>query len=264
MDIVQFLVSHYHLIFAGAVVGFIVGITGVGGGALMTPILLFFGIPPTTAIGTDLLYAAVTKGSGMLSHARQGHVNWSVMLKLSAGSLAGSILTYVFLRQYVDADYSDLLKKALGIMLVITAFLLYFRPYLKKFSMQQSFSQNTQIALTLFIGLFIGVFVTLSSVGAGAMATAALMILFPLLLPKEIVGTDIAHAVPLTLLAGIFHWTLGNVDWGLLVSLIIGSIPMVLLGSQFSSKIPAKVMHPFLASALLLLGLMYAFNLSPH
>ncbi|BCE02208.1 sulfite exporter TauE/SafE family protein [Marinicellulosiphila megalodicopiae] len=264
MFIIEFLIANLDFILAGAGVGLVVGITGVGGGALMTPILILFGIPHKIAIGTDLIYAAITKGSGMVSHARQGHVKWSVVAKLSAGSIPGALLTFIFLKRFEDVDYTHILTQALGIMLVITALVLFFRPHLKQLSVKQKLSPRAQLILTVALGLFVGSFVTLSSVGAGALGTAILMVLFPILLPKEVVGTDIAHAVPLTFIAGMFHYSLGNVDWYLLISLIIGSIPMVMLGAKLSTRIPSKIMHPFLASLLMILGVIYALDIDLH
>lgn len=264
MFVFEFIVSHLGFILSGAGVGIIVGITGVGGGALMTPILILFGIPSKIAIGTDLFYAAITKGSGMVSHARQGHVKWNVVAKLASGSIPGSIITFLILRQFEHVDYTGVLTKALGIMLVITALVLFFRPHLKQLSVQQNLSPRVQLILTVALGLFVGSFVTLSSVGAGALGTAILMVLFPILLPKEVVGSDIAHAVPLTFIAGMFHYSLGHVDWELLISLILGSVPMVILGAKLSTRIPSRVMHPFLASLLLGLGIMYSLGIGLH
>jgi len=244
---------------SGAAVGLIVGITGVGGGALMTPLLLLFGFPPHIAIGTDLWYAAITKSGGMWAHHRKQHVRWDIVLKLAAGSLPASAVTGLILhRFFADAEqYASLLQTALGGMLVVTALVLIFR---RRLFQHSSPTQRVPPGRTTLwaIGAVLGVLVTLSSVGAGAIGTAVLMVLFPVLLPKQVVGTDIAHAVPLTFTAGVVHLFLGNVDFALLLALIAGSLPAIYLGTHLSAHLPSRVMHPLLATALLVLGLKYA------
>lgn len=244
---------------SGAAVGLIVGITGVGGGALMTPLLLLFGFPPHIAIGTDLWYAAITKSGGMVAHHHKRHVRWPIVISLAAGSLPAAAVTGLLLHRFFNQpeQYASLLQTALGGMLVVTALVLIFR---KKLSRQYRASTQTapKPVLLWSMGVVLGVLVTLSSVGAGAIGTAILMMLFPALMPKEVVGTDIAHAVPLTLTAGLVHLFLGNVDFALLLALIAGSLPAIYLGTHLSAKLPAKVMHPLLATALLLLGVKYA------
>jgi uncharacterized membrane protein YfcA len=248
----------------GALIGFIIGITGVGGGALMTPALLFFGFPAHIAIGTDLWYAAITKTSGLMTHQKKKHIRWDIALNLTAGSLPAAILTGVALTLWFGNpdSYASILKTVLGFMLMITATALIFRSKLIAVANdRQSDHSDTSRLFSiklLLTGIILGVLVTLSSVGAGAVGTAVLMVLYHRLLPKEIVGTDIAHAVPLTLIAGIVHLYLGHVDWLLLIALLIGSIPAINIGAAISSSIPSKYLHPALASLLLLLGLRYA------
>lgn len=244
---------------SGAAVGLIVGLTGVGGGALMTPLLLMFGFPAHIAIGTDLWYAAITKSGGVVAHHRRGHVRWSIVTLMAAGSLPAAALTglalFFFFRH--PEQYASLLQTALGVMLVFTAAVLIFRSRLSRYSGTRQ-APAPSPALIWLVGVVLGVLVTLSSVGAGAIGTAVLMMLFPALLPKEVVGTDIAHAVPLTLTAGLVHLALGNVDFALLLALILGSLPAIYVGTLLSARLPAKVMHPLLAVALLVLGLKYA------
>ncbi|MDO7635711.1 MAG: sulfite exporter TauE/SafE family protein [Porticoccaceae bacterium] len=251
------------LVLTGGLIGLIVGITGVGGGALMTPALLLFGFPAHIAIGTDLWFAALTKTGGLVSHHRQGHVNWTIVRNLALGSLPAAIVTGIFLSSWTDSpeNYAPLLKSALGFMLILTSIALLFRT---RISALYSRRQNTAADAAggswrlIGVGIVLGIFVTLSSVGAGAIGTAVLMIMFPYLAPKNIVGTDIAHAVPLTFIAGLVHLRLGNVDFVLLACLLAGSLPAIYLGSALSSRIPSKLMHPILASLLMLLGLKYA------
>jgi uncharacterized membrane protein YfcA len=250
------------LILTGATIGMIVGLTGVGGGALMTPALLLFGFPPHIAIGTDLWFAALTKSGGMIAHNRKGHVNWRIALNLAYGSLPAAIVTGFALAFWFGSaeHYANLLTTALGFMLILTSIVLLFRRKLSQLYLGKSrAADNHRFSKKLwFAGVILGVLVTLSSVGAGAIGTAVLMILYPRLLPKQIVGTDIAHAVPLTLIAGTVHLYLGNVDFKLLFALLAGSLPAIYLGTALSSRIPGKFLHPILASLLMLLGMKYA------
>lgn len=259
MDIVVYIIS-------GALVGLLVGITGVGGGSLMTPILILLGIDYRIAIGTDLLYAALTKAGGAISHARMGHVNWRLVGLLAAGSIPASLLTAYLLDSVFngETDYAPLLTSSLGIMLILTALVLLFRRRLREDAQHEPgvigrFAQQHAAPITLASGLFLGVFVTLSSVGAGAFCAALLMVLYPRLKALHVVGTDIAHAVPLTLIAGMSHWViLGNVDFKLLSGLLIGSLPAVHFGSRLAARIPNKILQPLLATLLLGLGIKFA------
>ncbi|MCB1615589.1 MAG: sulfite exporter TauE/SafE family protein [Pseudomonadales bacterium] len=250
-------------ILAGAGVGLLVGLTGVGGGSLMTPLLILFGIDYKVAIGTDLLYAAITKMGGVHAHSKQGTVRWRIVLWLGAGSIPASLVTAYFLSHIEKSgyDYSGVLTSALGFMLIITALVIFFRKRLQKQSHDSSRTQEKSRvqkhlkAITIFTGLLLGICVTLSSVGAGAFGAAVLMLLYPRLSAINIVGTDLAHAVPLTLIAGMGHLLLlGNVDFGLLVALLIGSIPAVQLGTKIGARMPNHILQPILATILLGLG----------
>lgn len=252
-------------VLAGAGVGFAVGLTGVGGGSLMTPLLIMFHFPPHIAIGTDLIYAAGTKASGVVAHARQATINWNIVLRLSAGSIPASLLTVYMLKNVFGSpeNYQELLLTTLGFMLMVTAAVILIKPYLNR-SVSISEDQargikQHQAALTVLMGVFLGICVTLTSVGAGAFGAAILMTLYPRLSPVTIIGTDIAHAVPLTLIAGLGHMQLGNVDFALLASLLIGSLPAIHFGSKLSKKMPSHILQPILASLLLIIGAKYAF-----
>lgn len=250
---------------AGAAVGLAVGITGVGGGSLMTPLLLLFGFPPNVAIGTDLLYAAITKSGGIISHQKQKNIQWDLVIRLALGSVPAAIVTSLALHfLFEDAnDYSHILTLSLGIMLVFTSCVLFFRQRLKVDSMSSNrfiiFAHRHTTPFTIFMGVILGVFVTLSSVGAGAIGAAILMTLYPYLPARKVVGIDIAHAVPLTFIAGFAHLLLGNVDFVLLASLLIGSMPAVFLGARLSTRIPNNLLQPILASLLLILGVKFVF-----
>jgi len=254
-------------IFAGAAVGLAVGLTGVGGGSLMTPLLILFGFPYNVAIGTDLLYAAITKSSGVVFHQKHKSINWRLVLLLASGSIPASLITLFVLSQgFVDAEeYKPLLTTALGVMLILTSMVLFFRQRLQKppsseNAPKQSWLKRKSNLVMFGSGVFLGVFVTLSSVGAGALCAALLLMLFPRLTPQQIVGTDIAHAVPLTLIAGLGHFfLLGNVDLGLLACLLVGSLPAIHFGTKLGANIPKNILHPVLATILLALGTKFAF-----
>ena len=205
------------LIVAGLVVGFIVGLTGVGGGSLMTPILLWFGISPTTAVGTDLLYAAFTKMGGIFVHNKKKNISWSITGWLSLGSIPAAMLTLWILHN-IKSDISvinSLIKYSLGWALLFTSIAILFKKKLLVLSQKHAGDKfhsesKTQNGLTVAIGVLLGVTVTLTSIGAGALGTVTLFFLYPLLPTPRLVGTEIAHAVPLTLVAGIGHASMGN------------------------------------------------------
>jgi len=251
---------------SGLLVGFLVGLTGVGGGSLMTPLLVFlFGFAPKTAVGTDLLFAAITKGGGVLvHHGKHRSVEWKIVFQLGVGSIPAAVGVIYLLENVVDQDESlaALITNALGVALIFTALSLIVRSVLarksrasaaRRFGHGERFGR-WQAFLTVLVGVFLGVLVTLSSVGAGALGTVALLFLYPRLETVRIVGTDLAHAIPLTAVAGLGHLHMGNVDFNLLGSLLIGSLPGIYIGSHLSAKIPEKFLRPVLASVLLLIG----------
>ena len=245
---------------AGFAVGAIVGLTGVGGGSLMTPLLVLgFGVPPVTAVGTDLLYAGLTKVGGAVSHGLKGHIDWRITGLLAAGSVTATALALVALAFLPPAGASTklIVSSALGVMLVLTALALVFRAHLLAWATARAgrgpFAAH-RTATTVATGAFIGLAVTFSSVGAGAVGVTALILLFPLLATVRVVGTDIAHAVPITLVAGLGHAFLGNVNWWLLASLLAGSLPGILVGSHFAARIPERFLRNSLAAVLLLAG----------
>lgn len=251
-------------IMAGAGVGFAVGLTGVGGGSLMTPLLLVFGFSAPVAVGTDLLYASLTKASSLYSHQRLRNIQWPIVLRLAAGSLPASGLTVFLLAHFFQGagDYRSLLMSTLGVMLILTAVVLLFRSHLqhlKRESRLLARLRQHRSALTVLCGIVLGAAVTLSSVGAGAIGTAVLMLLYPELPTTRIVGTDIAHAVPLTLIAGLGHWELGNINLSLLLALLVGSVPAIHLGALLGRRIPDRLLQSGLASVLLVMGLKYVF-----
>jgi len=253
---------------AGAGVGFAIGLTGVGGGSLMTPLLLLFGFPAPVAVGTDLLYAALTKAGGVISHHRRGNVEWHIVAKLAAGSLPVSILLHVFLRQsgfHEQDGFAELLTSSLGIMLIITAIILILRDKIRMEAVKpesgalMQLIHDKQTASTVMMGVVLGICVTLSSVGAGAFGAAILLVIYASKPAIRIIATDVAHAVPLTLIAGLGYLAGGYVDGVLLASLLAGSLPAIQLGTHVSSNVPERVLQRLLIALLLILGMNYAF-----
>jgi len=245
---------------SGFAVGAIVGLTGVGGGSLMTPLLvLLFGVPPATAVGTDLLYAAITKAGGTVAHGRKGHIEWAITGRLALGSIPAAAITLWVLSQMPKGSdvIGQVISNGLGFALLLTAVAILFGRKLREYAAKHDDSPLRQRYLgriTVAIGAILGILVSISSVGAGALGVAALFFLYPKLSPVRIVGSDVAHAVPLTLVAGLGHWMLGGVDWALLGSLLLGSLPGIWLGTQVSAKVPEHILRRLLAAMLVLIG----------
>lgn len=235
----------------------------------MTPILLAFGFPPTIAVGTDLLYASITKAGGVISHSRQSTICWKIVRNLLLGSLPASIITMVFLKylQAREIDYSSILTVTLGIMLILTSLVLFFRTLLlherdylaSSKSSVAEFEHKHATLLSIATGTALGALVTLSSVGAGAFGAAVLMVLYPRMPMIQVIGTDLAHAVPLTAIAGLGHLHLGNVNFHLLIGLLLGSLPAIWLGTKAANRVPDKIMQRLVAFILVCLGIKYSF-----
>ena len=252
-----------YYIIAGFAVGLLVGLTGVGGGSLMTPILmLFFNVKAAVAVGTDLLYASVTKTAGIFAHGKLGNIDWKMVSLLAFGSIPASIVTLLYLKELdISSDNAVAsIKFWLGIALLLTSISVIFRNQLAKLSKTGHWINPKYVpALTIILGLVLGFLVTLTSVGAGALGVTALLILYPKVNITKIVGSDIAHAVPLTLVAGLGHASLGTVDYQLLGTLLIGSIPGIWIGSHLSSKLAEHWVRILLALILVYVGQKLAF-----
>jgi len=244
---------------SGFGVGLLVGMTGVGGGSLMTPLLiLLFGIHPSTAVGTDLLYAAATKTGGSLVHGWARSIHWPAVTRLASGSIPASILTLILLWQlHLDsAAARSLVNIVLAFALMLTAASLIFRKAIMdslRWRMER-LDDRTIARATVLVGAALGVLVSISSVGAGAVGVTALLLLYPQLPMSRIVGSDIAHAVPLTLIAGIGHWALGAIDWHLMAVLLMGSLPGIVIGSYFATRVPETALRLLLAVTLILVA----------
>jgi|SRR5215469_4566873 len=244
---------------SGFVVGMLVGMTGVGGGSLMTPLLiLFFGISPATAVGTDLLYAAATKTAGTAMHGFTGTIDWRIVGRLAAGSVPMTGITlFALSRLNLGGTAAHaLITIVLGCALFASALVLIFRSRIVRFYGDHLATLDSGRIhwLTIAAGAALGILVPISSVGAGALGTTALVLLYPRLPVARIVGSDIAHAVPLTLIAGIGHWMLGSIHWSLLGALLLGSLPGIVVGSYAASRVPDVALRLLLAATLLVAG----------
>jgi uncharacterized protein len=244
---------------SGFGVGLLVGMTGVGGGSLMTPILiLIFGVHPATAVGTDLLYAAATKTGGVIIHGLARNIDWAIVRSLASGSLPATVAT-LFLLSVMDLNSQaagSLITIVLCFALIVTAGVLALRDLIVSAlrSRLSEIDPRTAEILTPVAGVFVGVVVSISSVGAGAIGFMALVILYPRLPLSRIVGSDIAHAVPLTLAAGIGHWLIGTVDWSIMGSLLAGSLPGIFLGSYLAVRMGENALRFILAVTLFLVA----------
>ena len=279
-------------IVSGFSVGILVGLTGVGGGSLMTPLLVFlFGFKPATAVGTDLLFAAITKTGGVwVHHTKHSSVDWRIVCWLSVGSLPLAIATLYVLKHLanIGKETTGIITSTLGVALLLTAASILLRSLMTRHRGQPMIEnpshnltedpekmlaqaekideikrgrfQYWQIPATIFTGAILGILVTLTSVGAGALGTVTLLFLYPQMLTVKVVGTDLAHAIPLTAIAGFGHWILGNIDVTLLESLLVGSLPGIWLGSHLSAKLPERFLRPILAILLLMIGLKFTLN----
>ena len=244
---------------SGFLVGLLVGMTGVGGGSLMTPLLIIlFGIHPATAVGTDLLYAAATKSGGTVVHGLQRTIDWRIVARLAAGSLPATAITLLSLSLLDIHGHAGrgLVSGILASALLATATVLIFRERILAFYTAQvgELDPRRTVVLTVLLGATLGILVSISSVGAGALGVTAIVMLYPRLPMARVVGSDIAHAVPLTLVAGIGHWVLGSINWDLLASLLAGSLPGILLGSLVAVRVPETVLRFSLATTLVLVA----------
>jgi len=237
----------------------LVGMTGVGGGSLMTPILvLLFNFHPATAVGTDLLYASVTKSVGTAVHGTRKSVDWRIVGALACGSVPAAIATLFVMNRVggLAQKATGTLNILLGIVLILTSISIFFRPLFLRWAgprLDHS-TERTVSGWTVVLGFVLGILVSLTSVGAGALGTTALLMLYPRLPVARIAGSDIAHAVPLTLIAGIGHWLMGSVNIMLMVALLIGSIPGIIVGSLLANKVSDSLLRVVLAMTLMVVA----------
>lgn len=247
---------------AGLVVGMVVGATGVGGGSLMTPILILgFNIQPAFAVGTDLLYACITKSFGVWLHRTRGTVDWKVVGLLALGSLPACAATLVVIQLLGhDGIKHALMTKVLAVSIIATGLFTLFNTFLRKQARHEEqvvvhwIHGKARAPLTVFLGVVVGVTVTLSSVGAGAIVASLLLLLYPALPAVKVVGTDLAYAIPLTLLAGLGHLSAGHTDFTMLGFMLLGSLPGIYLGTHFGLRVHDRILRPALGGMLVFIG----------
>jgi uncharacterized membrane protein YfcA len=241
---------------SGFAVGLLVGMTGVGGGSLMTPLLtLLFGVTPSVAVGTDLAFASITKGVGTVTHRLRGTVRWDIVRLLCGGALPAALAATWFLKQYgtVDLRVGLFIRHSIGISVLLTVAALLFRRRMMGWMTShpgRALRGRALAAATIVSGAVLGTLVTISSIGAGAIGATLLVLLYPRLTPAEVAGTDIAYAVPLTAIAAFGHWWLGSIDWALLLALLVGSLPGITLGSYVARSMPERFLRGVLAATL--------------
>jgi len=251
----------YRISILGLFVGFLIGLTGMGGGALMTPALILFGLArPTLAVGTDLVWNALTKGVGSIVHMRQSTVDTRIVKRLALGSIPGAltgIALLAYLRHHGMKSEDRLVVWVLGAALIAVAMGLFIRTVFgAKLPMpgQEGMSRGP-VWITTIVGLVVGFLVSITSVGSGSLIVASLVFIYPTTPLKRLVGSDIFHALFLVGVAAIGHMGLGTIDLRLLAGLLLGSVPGVWMGSRLSAIFPEKVLRPVLATTLLYLGL---------
>jgi uncharacterized protein len=243
-------------ILSGFAVGLLVGMTGVGGGSLMTPLLtLLFGVNPSVAVGTDLAFASITKSAGTITHRVRGTVQWHIVGRLCAGALPAALLATLALHCFgpLDAAIGQLIRYSIAVSVLLTVVAILLRGRMLAWihrHPQRRLQGRRLVAATVAAGAVLGVLVTVSSIGAGAIGATLLVMLYPSLEPAEVAGTDIAYAVPLTAIAAAGHWWLGSIDWMLLLTLLIGSLPGITLGSWAAKAVPERFLRGLLAVTL--------------
>lgn len=241
---------------SGFAVGMLVGLTGVGGGSLMTPLLtLLFGINPTVAVGTDLAFAAITKSAGTIAHRIKNNVHWDIVKRLCLGALPAAVVATLGLKYFgaLDKHIGQIIRCAIAFSVILTVIAIIFRSRMQAWMAAHPEKQlhgRAQITATIVAGAAIGTLVTVSSIGAGAIGATILVLLYPNLKPAEIAGTDIAFAVPLTAIAALGHWWLGSINWELLATLLLGSVPGITIGSLLARSVPEKFLRGLLATTL--------------
>jgi uncharacterized membrane protein YfcA len=243
-------------IISGFAVGLLVGMTGVGGGSLMTPLLtLLFGVPPSVAVGTDLAFASVTKTAGTFTHRLRGTVRWDIVRALCTGALPAAVVATLALKHFgaLDKEIGQLIRYSIAGSVLLTVTALLFKTRMLAWITAKPSRQlqgRALYAATVLSGAVLGVLVTVSSIGAGAIGATLLVMLYPRMSSAEVAGTDIAYAVPLTAIAAFGHWWLGSIDWQLLASLLLGSVPGIVLGSYAARAIPERILRGLLAATL--------------
>ncbi|MCI3919568.1 sulfite exporter TauE/SafE family protein [Paenibacillus sp. TRM 82003] len=246
------------IVIMGFLVGALVGLTGVGGAALLTPVLMLIGISPSVAIATDLFYNSVTKLFGSIQHIRQKTVNLGLVKYLAIGSVPSAIGAVLLVLAYPPlAEHQDaIMKHALGVVLIVVALATILKQFFDKLGSNrwQELPLANKRGMTILIGVVLGFIVGLTSIGSGSLFALAMIYLYRMK-SAELVGTDILHAFILVTAAGAIHAFFGNINYLLACNLLIGSVPGVVLGSRLSAKVPGKPLRTFMAVLILISGL---------
>ncbi|PHV37847.1 MULTISPECIES: sulfite exporter TauE/SafE family protein [unclassified Janthinobacterium] len=243
-------------IVSGFAVGLLVGMTGVGGGSLMTPLLtLLFGVPPSVAVGTDLAFASITKSAGTLTHRLRGTIRWDIVKRLCIGALPAAVIATLALKSFgtLSPQIGQIIRYSIAGSVLLTVVALIFKGRMLAWinaHPEKQLQGNKLAAATIIAGAVLGVLVTVSSIGAGAIGATLLVMLYPRMSSAEVAGTDIAYAVPLTAIAALGHWWLGSIHWELLASLLVGSLPGITLGSWVARSVPEQFLRVLLAMTL--------------
>jgi uncharacterized protein len=243
-------------ILSGFAVGLLVGMTGVGGGSLMTPLLtLLFGVTPSVAVGTDLAFASITKSAGTITHRARGTVQWHIVGRLCLGALPAAVLATLALQHFgpLNAAIGKVIRYSIAVSVLLTVVAILLRKTMLAWVHARPGRQlhgRSLSAATIAAGALLGTLVTISSIGAGAIGATLLVMLYPRLTPAEVAGTDIAYAVPLTAIAAVGHWWLGSINWWLLLTLLVGSLPGITLGSWAARAVPERLLRGVLAVTL--------------
>jgi len=243
-------------ILSGFAVGLLVGMTGVGGGSLMTPLLtLLFGVTPSVAVGTDLAFASITKSVGTVTHRSRGTVHWQIVRRLCLGALPAALLATLALQYFgpLNAAIGKVIRYSIAVSVLLTVVAILFRGKMLAWvnaSPSRQLQGRGLVLATVASGALLGTLVTISSIGAGAIGATLLVMLYPHLTPAEVAGTDIAYAVPLTAIAAVGHWWLGSINWDLLLTLLVGSVPGITLGSWAARAVPERFLRGMLAMTL--------------
>jgi uncharacterized membrane protein YfcA len=243
-------------ILSGFAVGLLVGMTGVGGGSLMTPLLtLLFGVAPSVAVGTDLAFASITKAAGTFTHRLRGTIRWDIVKRLCVGALPAALVTTLLLKQFgaLDPSLGRVIRLSIAFSVMLTVVAILFKSRLLAWvnaKPGRHLQGRTLAVSTVVAGAVLGVLVTVSSIGAGAVGATVILMLYPKLTSAEVAGTDIAYAVPLTAIAAVGHWWLGSINFALLGALLIGSLPGITVGSWFARAVPERILRALLAATL--------------
>lgn len=243
-------------IVSGFAVGLLVGMTGVGGGSLMTPLLtLLFGVPPSVAVGTDLAFASITKSAGTLTHRLRGTIRWDIVKRLCIGALPAAVVATLALKSFgtLSPEIGQIIRYSIAGSVLLTVVALVFKGRMLTWinaHPEKQLQGNKLAAATIISGAVLGTLVTISSIGAGAIGATLLVMLYPRMTSAEVAGTDIAYAVPLTAIAALGHWWLGSIHWELLASLLVGSLPGITLGSWVARSVPEQFLRVLLAMTL--------------